>query len=76
MPPVKKATASKPVKDAIDQTVIYADKNLYFEGYGHIDKGYSVIKKENLEVFLQSKAVREVSAVELARHYGKAQWNY
>jgi hypothetical protein len=73
MPPVKKATASKPVKDAIDQTVIYADKNLYFEGYGHIDKGYSVIKKENLEVFLQSKAVREVSAVELARHYGKAQ---
>jgi hypothetical protein len=25
---------------------------------------------------LQSKAVREVSAVELARHYGKAQWNY
>jgi len=76
MPPVKKAAVSKPAKDAIDQTVIYSDKNLYFEGYGHIDKGFSVVKKENLDIFLQSKAVREVSAVELAKHYGKDKWNY
>jgi hypothetical protein len=54
MPPVKKAAVSNPQKDAIDQTVIYSDKNLYFE-----------------DIFLQSKAVREVSAVELAKYYGK-----
>jgi len=52
MPPVKKAAVSNPQKDAIDQTVIYSDKNLYFEGYGHIDKGFSVIKKEKLDIYL------------------------
>lgn len=74
--PATKKVAAKPSSKVEDQTVIYADKNLYFEGYGHIDKGFSVIKKENLEIFLQSKAVREVSAVELAKHYGKTTWKY
>lgn len=54
-----------------DQTVIYSDKNLYFDGYGHVDQGFSIIDKANLEVFLQSKSVREVDAVELAKYYGK-----
>jgi len=68
------ATTNKKVTskaDVNDQTVIYSEKNLYFEGYGHVDQGFSIIDKENLEVFLQSKSVREVSAVELAKYYGK-----
>ncbi len=32
---------------------------------------HAEIKKDNLDIFLQSKAVREVSAVELAKYYGK-----
>jgi len=64
----KKVTVKSDVES---QTVIYSDKNLYFEGYGHIDQGFTVIDKENLDVYLQSKSVREVSAVELAKYYGK-----
>lgn len=64
----KKAT---PKTDVSNQTVIYSDKNLYFDGYGHIDQGFSIIDKTNLDIYLQSKSVREVSAVELAKHYSK-----
>ena len=57
--------------DVSEQTVIYSDKNLYFDGYGHIDQGFSIIDKANLDIYLQSKFVRQVSAVELAKYYGK-----
>jgi hypothetical protein len=68
------STTKKVVSKAVevnDQTVIFSDKNLYFDGYGHIDQGFSIIDKTNLDVFLKSKSVREVSAVELAKYYGK-----
>ena len=68
------STTKKVVSKAVevnDQTVIFSDKNLYFDGYGHIDQGFSIIDKVNLDVYLQSKFVREVSAVELAKYYGK-----
>jgi len=68
------STTKKVVSKAVevnDQTVIFSDKNLYFDGYGHIDQGFSIIDKANLDVFLKSKSVREVSAVELAKYYGK-----
>ena len=57
--------------DVSEQTVIYSDKNLYFDGYGHVDQGFSIIDKANLDIYLQSKFVREVSAVELAKYYSK-----
>lgn len=68
------STTKKVVSKAVevnDQTVIFSEKNLYFDGYGHIDQGFSVIDKVNLDVYLQSKFVREVSAVELAKYYSK-----
>lgn len=68
------STTKKVVSKAVevnDQTVIFSDKNLYFDGYGHVDQGFSIIDKKNLDVFLQSKSVREVTAVELAKYYGK-----
>jgi hypothetical protein len=68
------STTKKVVSKAVkvnDQTVIFSDKNLYFDGYGHIDQGFSIIDKVNLDVYLQSKFVREVSAVELAKYYSK-----
>jgi hypothetical protein len=68
------STTKKVVSKAVevnDQTVIFSDKNLYFDGYGHIDQGFSIIDKTNLDVFLKSKSVREVSADELAKYYGK-----
>jgi DNA-binding XRE family transcriptional regulator len=68
------STTKKVVSKAVevnDQTVIFSEKNLYFDGYGHIDQGFSVIDKVNLDIYLQSKFVREVSAVELAKYYSK-----
>jgi|APGre2960657468_1045069.scaffolds.fasta_scaffold09398_2 hypothetical protein len=72
MSTVKKTTQEKivEVKEQNSQAVIYSDKNLYFDTYGHIDRGYNIVKTEFLDIYLQHKSVREASALELAKHYG------
>jgi len=72
MSTVKKTTQEKivEVKEQNSQAVIYSDKNLYFDTYGHIDKGYNIVKTEFIDIYLQHKSVREASALELAKHYG------
>ena len=72
MSTVKKTTPEKvvEVKEQNSQAVIYSDKNLYFDTYGHIDKGYNIVKTEFVDIYLQHKSVREASALELAKHYG------
>lgn len=72
MSTVKKTTPEKvvEVKEQNSQAVIHSDKNLYFDTYGHIDKGYNIVKTEFVDIYLQHKSVREASALELAKHYG------
>jgi hypothetical protein len=72
MSTAKKTTQEKivEVKEQNSQAVIYSDKNLYFDTYGHIDRGYNIVKTEFLDIYLQHKSVREASALELAKHYG------
>jgi hypothetical protein len=72
MSTVKKTTQEKivEVKEQNSQAVIYSDKNLYFDTYGHIDRGYNIVKTEFIDIYLQHKSVREASALELAKHYG------
>ena len=72
MSTVKKTIPEKiaEVKEQDSQAVIYSDKNLYFDTYGHIDTGYNIVKTEFLDIYLQHKSVREASALELAKHYG------
>ena len=72
MSTAKKTTQEKivEVKEQNSQAVIYSDKNLYFDTYGHIDRGYNIVKIEFLDIYLQHKSVREASALELAKHYG------
>ena len=72
MSTAKKTTEEKivEVKEQNSQAVIYSDKNLYFDTYGHIDQGYNIVKTEFLDIYLQHKSVREASALELAKHYG------
>lgn len=72
MSTVKKTTEEKivEVKEQNSQAVIHSDKNLYFDTYGHIDKGYNIVKTEFVDIYLQHKSVREASALELAKHYG------
>jgi len=72
MSTVKKTTPEKvvEVKEQNSQAVIYSDKNLYFDTYGHIDQGYNIVKTEFIDIYLQHKSVREASALELAKHYG------
>ncbi len=72
MSTVKKTTPEKvvEVKEQNSQAVIYSDKNLHFDTYGHIDQGYNIVKTEFVDIYLQHKSVREASALELAKHYG------
>ena len=72
MSTVKKTAEEKivEVKEQNSQAVIHSDKNLYFDTYGHIDKGYNIVKTEFVDIYLQHKSVREASALELAKHYG------
>jgi len=73
MSTVKKTTTQEKVvevKEQNSQAVIYSDKNLYFDKYGHIDQGYNIVKTDFIDIYLQHKSVREASALELAKHYG------
>ena len=72
MSTVKKTIPEKiaEVKEQDSQAVIHSDKNLHFDTYGHIDKGYNIVKTEFVDIYLQHKSVREASALELAKHYG------
>ena len=57
MSTAKKTTEEKivEVKEQNSQAVIYSDKNLYFDTYGHIDQGYNIVKTEFLDIYLQHK---------------------
>lgn len=54
-----------------EQSVIFAEKNMYFGDFGHIDKGFNIVKTKFLKEYLKNKAVREASPEELAKRYGK-----
>lgn len=53
-----------------DKVAIYSDKNMRWQGFGEVSKGYNIISKEAAEKWLTRKGIREATAQEVATHYG------
>lgn len=60
---VKKETSGEKV-------ALFSDRNLTWNGVGSLQKGYNIVTKEASEKWLQHKAVREASPIEVANYYG------
>jgi hypothetical protein len=58
-------------KEQEEKSVIFAEKNMYFGDFGHIDKGFNIVKTKFLHVYLDHKAVRQATPEELAKKYDK-----
>lgn len=52
------------------KVAIHSDKNMRWQGFGAISKGYNIVSEEAAEMWLTRKGIREATAQEVATHYG------
>lgn len=52
------------------KVAIHSDKNMRWQGFGAINKGYNIVSEEAAEKWLTRKGIREATAQEVATHYG------
>ena len=52
------------------KVAIHSDKNMRWQGFGEISKGYNIVSEEAAEKWLTRKGIREATAQEVATHYG------
>lgn len=67
----KKTSTPKKKKLKGDEVVIFSQRNIYFPEIGKISTGFNIVSKQNSEVYLTHKSVRQATAEELAQHYGR-----
>lgn len=58
-------------KPKAETVALFSERNLHWQGVGELKKGYNIVTERAAEKWLTRNVVREVSARELARHYGK-----
>jgi hypothetical protein len=69
--PRKDATVKTAVENPKEKVALYSERNLHWNGVGNLEKGYSIVTKEESVKWLTHRAVREAAPKEVARHYGK-----
>jgi len=52
-----------------DKIAIFSSRNLFWNGVGELNQGYTILPKEISEKWLSHKAVRVATADEVAKHY-------
>lgn len=61
------------IKEDKDELVaVFAQKHLFWNGLGNLQKGYNIVTKEASEKWTTHKAVRIATPSEVASYYGKA----
>lgn len=55
--------------DKDEKVAVFSSRNLFWNGVGELNYGYTILPKEISEKWLLHKAVRIASADELAKHY-------
>lgn len=54
-----------------EKVAVFSERNLHWNGVGHLQRGYNIVTKEVSEKWLKHKAVRIAKPEEVAKHYGK-----
>jgi len=65
-------TAEIVKEDKNDLVAVFAQKHLFWNGLGNLQKGYNIVTKEASEKWTTHKAVRIATPSEVASYYGKA----
>lgn len=55
--------------DRDEKVAVFSSRNLFWNGVGELNKGYTILPKEVSEKWLLHKAVRTASPDEIAKHY-------
>ncbi len=55
--------------DRQEKVAVYSERNMYWEEVGRLAKGYSFITREEAEVWVRLKGVREATPEEIAAHF-------
>jgi hypothetical protein len=71
-----KADLSKKEKPASakkeeDKVALFSTKNVFWDGYGHLNRGYNIVSKTKAEVWLTRSHVRLATPEEVANAFGK-----
>ena len=69
--PKKAKVVKEEEEQPTDKVAVYSLKNLSWNGVGTLNRGYSILTKEESEKWLKHKAVRKATPREVATHYGK-----
>ncbi len=55
--------------DKDEKVAVYASRNLFWNGVGELNHGYTILPKEVSEKWLSHRAVRIATPDEVAKHY-------
>jgi len=55
--------------DRDEKVAIFSSRNLFWNGVGELNRGYTILSKEVSEKWLSHKAVRIATPDEIAKHY-------
>ena len=58
-------------EDQNEEVALFAQKHLFWNGLGDLQKGYNIVTKEASEKWTTHKAVRIATPSEVASYYGK-----
>jgi hypothetical protein len=63
----------KPVssKKEQDKVALFSTKNVFWDGYGHLNRGYNIVSKTKAEAWLTRNHVRLATPEEIANAFGK-----
>lgn len=63
----------KPVstKKAEEQVALFSTKNVSWDDYGHLNRGYNIVSKTKAEAWLTRSHVRLATPAEVANAFGK-----
>jgi len=57
-------------REGLDEKVaVFSSRNLFWNGVGELNRGYTILPKEASEKWLSHKAVRIATPDEVAKHY-------
>ena len=59
------------IKKQEDKVALFSTKNVFWDGYGHLNRGYNIVSNIKAEAWLTRSHVRPATPEEVANAFGK-----
>lgn len=67
--PAQEEAKKKTKNSSKEKVAVFSIRNLFWNGVGELNSGYTILPKEESEKWLSHKAVRLATPEEVAKHY-------